>query len=466
MSRSQHLILYVDGACRGNPGRGGWGVLIEDGTTRYQLYGGEAHTTNNRMELCAAIEGIRACPASVPLTVFTDSIYVKNGITQWIHSWKAKHWKVDKKNLDLWQQLDHLCAGRRIDWHWVKGHAGNAGNEEADRLANLGADGQTHRVSLTELASTLSPDDQPGVKPSGNEPPEDDQPDVNVPVEDPPIEIQPDADQMAIQHSVPTTGKSAASRHPQLHLTPATQQLQGKRYLILDTETTGFNAQLDDRIIEIGAVELINRKPSGASLHIYLNPQKDVGDSFDIHGLSNEFLADKPLFGEVAQLLYNYLHGAHLIAHNAGFDMSFLDSEFERAGLGKLSDVVEVTDSLAIAREKHPGQKNHLDALVRRYAVPERDRTYHGALLDAQILADVYLAMTGGQVSLDMGHDDDFQNEQRQLKRVWRQTPLILPSEIELQRHQQWLSDYAERHNQAAIFDQTSQRKEAEPAAG
>lgn len=204
--------------------------------------------------------------------------------------------------------------------------------------------------------------------------------------------------------------------HPQIVMTEAKLKLQGPRQLILDTETTGFYFQDGDRIIEVGAIEMINRKLTGSSIHIYINPEKPVGDSVQVHGITDEFLVDKPKYAEIADTLFEYLKGAEIIAHNATFDMNFLDMEFKRVGLPALSEVCEVTDTLALAKNKHPGQKNSLDALVRRYEIPARDRTFHGALLDAEILSDVYLAMTGGQVSFDM--DALSQSESDQQKRL------------------------------------------------
>ena len=136
---SHTITLYVDGACRGNPGLGGWGAYIVNGQQEHKICGGEDHTTNNRMELTAAIEGILFCDKQDKLVIYTDSNYVKQGITEWIHGWKKKNWK-DVKNPDLWQKLDAVCQGREIEWHWIKGHAGHAGNEMADQLANQGAD--------------------------------------------------------------------------------------------------------------------------------------------------------------------------------------------------------------------------------------------------------------------------------------------------------------------------------------
>lgn len=175
------------------------------------------------------------------------------------------------------------------------------------------------------------------------------------------------------------------------------------RQIVLDTETTGLDATHGDRIIEIGALELKDRKLSGQTFHVYLNPERPIEDgAFDVHGISNEFLADKPRFGEIAADLIQFLRGGELIIHNAPFDTGFLNAELAILGKrwGRIEDYCIIVDSLRIARDKHPGQKNSLNALCSRYAVDNSGREYHGALLDARILAEVYLAMTGGQTSL------------------------------------------------------------------
>ncbi|MGA8051807.1 MAG: DNA polymerase III subunit epsilon [Burkholderiales bacterium] len=180
------------------------------------------------------------------------------------------------------------------------------------------------------------------------------------------------------------------------------------RLIVLDTETTGLNAKLGDRVIEIGCVELLSRRVTDRHFHSYLNPERDIEEgAAKVHGLTREFLADKPRFAEVARDFLDYVRGAELVIHNAGFDVEFLDQELGLAGLGKLADHVSVvTDTLAIARELHPGKRNSLDALCERYAVDNAHRTLHGALLDARLLAEVYLAMTRGQDSLMMELED------------------------------------------------------------
>ena len=242
--------------------------------------------------------------------------------------------------------------------------------------------------------------------------------------------------------------------HPHIVITPRTKQVYGPRQLILDTETTGFYFQDTDRIIEVGAIEMVNRKLTGSSIHIYINPKKPVGDSENIHGISDDFLKDKPVYAEIADVLFEYLKGAEIIAHNATFDMNFLNMEFKRAGFVALSEVCEVTDTLAMAKSKHPGQKNSLDALVRRYEIPQRDRTFHGALLDAEILADVYLAMTGGQVSFDMDTLTESEQQEAQTARlsVQIELPVILPSEQELEAHETWVKEFEAKHGIACLF--------------
>ncbi len=174
------------------------------------------------------------------------------------------------------------------------------------------------------------------------------------------------------------------------------------RQIVLDTETTGMPVEEGHRLIEIGAVELVERRLTHRNYHQYLNPERAVdAGAFAVHGLSNDFLENKPRFNEVVDEFLDYVRGAELIIHNAAFDVGFLDAELKRAGYPPLGEHVDlVTDSLAIARDKHPGQRNSLDALCRRYQIDNSDRTLHGALLDSEILADVYLALTGGQWDL------------------------------------------------------------------
>ena len=175
------------------------------------------------------------------------------------------------------------------------------------------------------------------------------------------------------------------------------------RQLILDTETTGLDPAAGHRVIEIGCVELIDRKLTGNRFHVYLNPERDIDPgAVEVHGLSLAFLADKPRFKDIAQDFISFVEGAELIIHNAPFDVGFLDHELRLldSGYNTVSGYCDVTDTLLLARKKHPGQRNSLDALCKRYGVDNKHRSLHGALLDAEILADVYLAMTGGQTLL------------------------------------------------------------------
>jgi DNA polymerase-3 subunit epsilon len=176
------------------------------------------------------------------------------------------------------------------------------------------------------------------------------------------------------------------------------------RQIVLDTETTGLNPKLGDRIIEIGCVELLSRRITERSFHTYLNPEREVEEGASrVHGLTREDLAAKPKFADVARAFLDYIRGADLIIHNADFDVEFLNMELELAGLGRLQDhVATITDTLLFAKELHPGKKNSLDALCERYLVDNSRRSLHGALADAQLLAECYLAMTRGQESLMM----------------------------------------------------------------
>ena len=186
------------------------------------------------------------------------------------------------------------------------------------------------------------------------------------------------------------------------------------RQVVLDTETTGLEPNMGHRIIEIGAVEIINRKLTGKHYHEYINPEREIDDgALEVHGITQTFLADKPKFHEVSESFLAFVTGADLVIHNAPFDLSFLNYELKRIERAqpKLESLCSVTDSLVLARQKHPGQKNNLDALCRRYEVDNSQRDLHGALLDAEILADVYLLMTGGQTSLFGGADDDSKSE-------------------------------------------------------
>lgn len=177
------------------------------------------------------------------------------------------------------------------------------------------------------------------------------------------------------------------------------------RQIVLDTETTGLEPSDGHRIIEIGCVELIDRRLTRNNFHQYMQPDREIDQgAVEVHGITNEFLSDKPRFADIAEDFLSYVRGAELIIHNAPFDVGFLDHELVgwMKDVQRIEDLCRVTDTLAMARSLHPGQRNSLDALCKRYAVDNSRRDLHGALLDAEILADVYLAMTGGQVSLSL----------------------------------------------------------------
>jgi DNA polymerase-3 subunit epsilon len=185
------------------------------------------------------------------------------------------------------------------------------------------------------------------------------------------------------------------------------------RQIVLDTETTGLNPRAGDRVIEIGCVELINRQLTGNNFHYYINPERDSEEgALAVHGLTTEFLSDKPKFAEIADEFREYIADAEVIIHNAPFDVGFLDAEFNRLTVPSFKDHVDgVIDTLVQAKEMHPGKRNSLDSLCDRYGISNAHRTLHGALLDAELLAEVYLAMTRGQNSLSMDLGEPEANE-------------------------------------------------------
>ena len=484
-AKANATIAYTDGACKGNPGAGGWGAhLIFSDSSTQDLYGGEAVTTNNRMELMGAIKALQYSPRDVTLEIWTDSSYVKNGITDWIDGWKKRGWKTASRkpvaNQDLWQQLDELRQAREVEWHWVKGHAGHAGNEKADELANLGVtsdsehDSSSNSNMVKKKATSALEDSKPLIDkpplstdndwldfdPLGLDYDTDDldhelemtmlddefiEEDVTVHADvivvnadlqsynaadtldpvDTTIDT-PMSTTMTSNDTVPAPQNSdniIAIDEPKFDgdtsranpyfkplLPKPIHRHESNRQLIMDTETTGLDPQKGDRVIEVGIVEMIGRKFTGEKLHVYINPQRGMDEEvIRIHGISEAFLADKPTFDQVAQALYDFMDGAEVIAHNASFDMNFLNMEFSKVGMADFAERVHVTDSLMMAKQQYPGQKNTLDALVRRLNVGKQDRTFHGALLDSEILAEVYLAMTGGQVTLAI--EDDLQTD-------------------------------------------------------
>lgn len=239
------------------------------------------------------------------------------------------------------------------------------------------------------------------------------------------------------------------------------------RQVVLDTETTGLEPTQGHRIIEIGCIEVIDRKRTEASFHRYINPERDVEDgAYEVHGLSNEFLSDKPLFRDIARDFIDFVRDSELIIHNAPFDISFIDAELENLGQewGRLEDYCSVVDSLKIARELHPGQKNNLDALCTRYAVDNSQRDVHGALLDAQLLLEVYLAMTGGQTSLSLEDDSHAgkgsDNRPFDLARENLSLIVVKPGDEEAAAHEKFLDKLEEDAGSPSIWRNKEVRRE------
>ena len=202
------------------------------------------------------------------------------------------------------------------------------------------------------------------------------------------------------------------------------------RQIVLDTETTGLEPEQGHRIIEVGCVELVDRRLTGNNFHQYIQPDREIdAGAIEVHGITNEFLRDQPRFEDIAKELTDYLSGAELVIHNAPFDVGFLNHEFARLEgkpVIRIADICDVVDTLVMARRMHPGQRNSLDALCSRYDIDNAKREKHGALLDAEILADVYLAMTGGQVSLSLDASDTELGERREsgIRRLGRRPAL------------------------------------------
>ena len=241
------------------------------------------------------------------------------------------------------------------------------------------------------------------------------------------------------------------------------------RQIFLDTETTGLSPDNGDRIIEIGCVELLHRKLTGNNLHFYLNPGRDSHeDALRVHGISNEFLRDKPPFSAIVDELLAYLAGAEVIIHNAPFDVAFLNKELELLGRGPFPPCVgSITDSLAMAKELFPGKRNSLDMLCDRLEVDNSGRTLHGALLDAELLADVYINMTRGQEAL-LIESDDTQNESGttvvvDLSRF--ELPVLLASDAEQAAHDQVLKDLDKASGGKTVWLQAAREKPQDAVA-
>ena len=233
------------------------------------------------------------------------------------------------------------------------------------------------------------------------------------------------------------------------------------RQIVLDTETTGLETSQGHRIIEIGCVELFNRRLTGRHYHQYIKPEREIDAGAQaVHGISNAMLEDKPVFARIADEFLQFIGDAELIIHNAAFDIGFLNYEMNmlRPGFGSISDRCHVIDTLLMARAKHPGQKNNLDALCKRYGVDNSQRELHGALLDAEILADVYLLMTGGQTALSLGgnqskdEEGGGQDSLRRLAADRKPLPVILATDDELVLHNQKLAVIAKSSGDNCVW--------------
>ena len=241
------------------------------------------------------------------------------------------------------------------------------------------------------------------------------------------------------------------------------------RQIVLDTETTGLEASQGHRIIEIGCVELVNRRLTGNHYHQYVNPKREIDQgAIEVHGITNEFLEDKPLFAAIAEDFIEFIRGAELVIHNAPFDLGFLNAELQRLAAHKqvpIADICTVVDTLVMARAKHPGQRNNLDALCNRYDVDNSQRDLHGALLDAEILADVYLAMTGGQTNFQLSdataNSGDGGPGDKQIKRLdaGRQTlPVIRATAEERAAHAAQLDAIAASSGGRVLWRELAER--------
>ena len=230
------------------------------------------------------------------------------------------------------------------------------------------------------------------------------------------------------------------------------------RQVVLDTETTGLSAENGDRVIELGCVELFNRKLTGNDLHIHFNPERESHeDALKVHGLTSDFLRDKPKFATLANDIVDYLRGAELIIHNAAFDVGFLNKEFELAGLEPLrSYVAEVTDTLAMAKQVYPGKRNSLDALCDRFGVDRSNRTFHGAKLDAQLLADVYIHLTRGQdaLQIDVSSGEPAQGAAAVVDLRSFVLPVLTAADHELAAHEEVLLQLDKTSNGRTLFRQ------------
>ena len=241
------------------------------------------------------------------------------------------------------------------------------------------------------------------------------------------------------------------------------------RQIVLDTETTGLEYRQGHRIIEIGCVELINRRLTGNNFHVYLNPQRDIDQgAIEVHGITNEFLQDKPYFQEIGDALLKYLSGAELVIHNAAFDVGFLNAEYQllEQEVPPIADVCGIHDTLLQARKMFPGQRNDLDSLCRRYEINNSHRELHGALLDAEILADVYLMMTGGQTALSLdAMANQSSNDSSGFTKIDFSSldlPIVQPTHQETQNHVEWVERLDSKVEGECVFTRLGNKQHSE----
>jgi len=237
------------------------------------------------------------------------------------------------------------------------------------------------------------------------------------------------------------------------------------RQVVLDTETTGLDPKAGHRIIEIGCVEIKNRRLTGSNFHQYIKPDREIDSAAqEVHGISNEFLADKPLFAEIWQSFIDYVDGAQLIIHNAPFDVGFINEELRRVKHDRSIEVhCTVLDSLALARKTYPGQRNSLDALCKRLDISNAHRTLHGALLDSEILADVYLRMTGGQTDLMLEAHTITEHAKENVEQVAARSAgdanVILADSTELAAHAQWVTRLQQSAGDGCLWSAQAETK-------
>ena len=245
------------------------------------------------------------------------------------------------------------------------------------------------------------------------------------------------------------------------------EQITGSRTVVLDTETTGLDTRDGHRIIEVGCVEMKERRLTGNNLHIYFQPDREIdAGAYAVHGISNEFLNDKPRFANKAQELLDYLQGAELIIHNAPFDVGFLEHEFGLCDMPvNLHQICKVTDSLAMARKQYPGQKNNLDALCKRLGINNSRRTLHGALLDSEILAEVFCQMTGGQTALSLDQDNEPGAVAVNIAATVdvSRLRLVRADTKDLQAHEQWL-ERLRKAGDGCAWDRQTEKQTVAPA--